>query len=138
MAKLHARNTQVDISDDGGSTWDDISDMCTSVSVEDQTEAADVTTFGGDGYKEFIDGFTEGSVSAEGYYDPTLFALVIAARSAAAKSLRIRPNGTGTGEPQLVFDITGMQISTSFNVNDPSGCSFSATISGPIDYTAQS
>jgi hypothetical protein len=135
MAKVHGKNLDIALWD--GAAYDDISDIGNSVSIEDNTDASEVSNFAGDGWREFIAGLRGGTISLEGFYDAAQWALVLDAADAGEQLIRIRPAGTGSGLPQIVVTVVGFQLSCNFALEDAEAVSISGTISGAIDYTAQ-
>jgi hypothetical protein len=136
MAKLHGKNMEIAISDDGGTTWTDISDVCNSVEFEDATEAGEVTNFDSiDDYQEYLDGLNSMTFSAEGYFDVAQFTAVRTAKLSGDAQMRLRPEGSATsGLFQVIFEVKGITIGGSFSVADPAGMSIGAQPSGAPTY----
>jgi hypothetical protein len=114
---IHARNTRVLLNGYDASTW------ANSVSTEDNDEASDCTTFSSGGYKEYVDGFTEGSLSIGGVVELGaglgLEQLAAMRGNAGTNSLAtVLPQGITHGLQALVFSGPNTAGNTGFQVAD--------------------
>ncbi len=142
MAATQARNAVVHISIDGGTSWEEVSGMMTSVTIEENDDSLDVSAFGTGGHKKYIPGYTDSSVSWEGWDDEDFEPIIEAAQEASRDGesevlMRVRSKGTGSGKPQKVFQVTAFQHNNGLSVSEAGTSSGGATISGAIDKTPQ-
>jgi len=91
----------------------DISEYCNTSSQEMETETAEVTTLGKTA-KNYIPGLEDGTISAEGPFEPTMDAAIEAMRRTLVPFV-YQPQGTAPGLPKY----TGTCILTKYSIETP-------------------
>ena len=90
-----------------------ISTYCNTDSLETEAETAEVTTLGKTA-KNYIPGLEDGTISAEGPFDPTIDSTINSMRRTLVPFL-IQPQGTASGLPRY----TGNCILTKYKIESP-------------------
>lgn len=98
MAKEVLRNVKITV---GGT---DLSDHCSSVTIEDTAEEVDFTAFGGSGYREFGQGLKDATISATFFNDH--------AASSVADTLQNYYSSGGTFDVKVWPDASGSIVYT--------------------------
>jgi hypothetical protein len=91
----------------------DLSEYINSTSQEMEAETAEVTTLGKTA-KNYIPGLEDGTISADGPFDPALDAAIDAMRRTLVPFV-YQPQGTASGLPKY----TGNCILTSYSIETP-------------------
>lgn len=110
---------KLDISTDGGSTWNDVSEQA-DITLTVNGEAIDATSTDSAGTDEFLAGSVNWTVSANGNLvegDTGQDAVESNIKSNTKVDLRIRPLGETTGDPEW----TGSAVLTTWEVSGGTG-----------------
>lgn len=119
--------------DDGGGTLRDISTYINNVQFKTDQGTYDVTTLGA-AYRAFILGFSGGTFSITGFYDPTVDGYLAGADSVLSRSFEYYPAGTPVGatKPKYSGEVIKSSYSTEDPVDGPATFSLELTTTGAI------
>lgn len=123
----HGRNTVFKI-DDSGATLRDISNVLSEVTYSPETEVAETTVFdsGSKPTKQYITGFTDGTISVSGRWDATVDGYLSGILGQEATvTYEYGPEGSTTGRVKY----TGECILTSYERSN--------TVGDTVNFTAE-
>lgn len=90
----------------------DISTHCNDISVPEEIEADETTTFGTDA-KTYIAGLADGSVSLSGVWDPAVDTVWAAVRQQNDQAFQYGPQGNTVSNPRR----TGVMVGTNYETS---------------------
>lgn len=127
---VHGKNTYFSMQPDTGGAEINISDHLNEVGFPREVDAAETTTFGGNGAREYIVGLTDATVALSGLWSATLDGYF--GDLTVIRTFTYGPSGNATGRPKY----TGSAIITSYEttngVEDPVSFSAELQVTGPV------
>lgn len=134
MAFSHGKDTNFQIDDSGG-TPRDISTYCLSVKFPQDIDMAETSTMGTSA-KTYVAGMTDGTISIEGRFDPTVDGYLSGIRGLAATATFIYgPQGSTVGNVKYTGECRLTSYEVSGDVGDMTGFSAEFQVTGAITRT---